>query len=202
MDAAGLLLGGLLAGAAGIAWLYRSGAWPAFWDVFSRWNREYYAGISLSFRLQKLADAAGRFFPWWLVLFAAVPVALAALRRAVSPSQTLLAAFFLGCTLQAFLLQRPLDYIFVPPILIGIALVAGVRLSPPVRRLAGVGLAIFVALAVWTHPLLPRRPVGRAAGAREARRRSALGWRSIRTWTGLRKAASPITCAAASRMGN
>jgi hypothetical protein len=162
LDATGLLLGGVVAGAVGVAWLVRTGAWPAFWDVFTNWNREYYAGVGLSARLQKLPDAVRDFFPWWLALLAAVPVAVVALRRAVAgrplsepaQRQALLAAFFVGLVIQAFFLQRPLFYVFVPPGLIGLALLAGT--SPPAalrRPVAGL-LAAFVVAAVWLHPLL------------------------------------------------
>ncbi|HSQ58574.1 MAG TPA: hypothetical protein VLM40_22830, partial [Gemmata sp.] len=40
-DLAGLVAGGLAAGAAGIAWLVGTGAWPYFLDVFLNWNPNY-----------------------------------------------------------------------------------------------------------------------------------------------------------------
>ncbi len=39
-DALGLLTGGVLAGALGLFWLWRSGAWPYFWDILLVWNRD------------------------------------------------------------------------------------------------------------------------------------------------------------------
>jgi hypothetical protein len=41
LDAAGVLGGGLAAGALGAAWLAASGTWPYFWDVMLNWNPEY-----------------------------------------------------------------------------------------------------------------------------------------------------------------
>src|SRR5579871_1552085 len=40
-DASGLLTGGLLAGALGLAWLAWTGAWTEFWDTILVWDKEY-----------------------------------------------------------------------------------------------------------------------------------------------------------------
>ncbi|MCA9270036.1 MAG: hypothetical protein KDA41_16255, partial [Planctomycetales bacterium] len=42
-DTAGLIAGGLAAGAIGFAWLYASGTAPYFWDVMLHWSGEYRA---------------------------------------------------------------------------------------------------------------------------------------------------------------
>jgi hypothetical protein len=60
-------------------------------------------------------------FPWWLVHLIAIPLALRALKRS-SPGQ-LLATLYLAWLLQAVLLQHLWDYVQVPTILLGIAVV-------------------------------------------------------------------------------
>ncbi|MBA4062286.1 MAG: hypothetical protein C0501_01005 [Isosphaera sp.] len=149
-DLAGLLLGGLLAGAAGVGWLVGTGAWPYFLDVFLRWNPEYAAGI--------VWGAGGRFEwlfvafrPWGLVHAAALPLAVLGLwegrawsRRPGEPrrvwgapwayapagteaaanARALLAALYLGWLGQAVVLQKGFDYVQVPVLLLGMAVVA------------------------------------------------------------------------------
>src|SRR5262249_14536013 len=41
VDLGGLVLGGLLVGAAGLAWLISNGAWSEFRDIFVNWNPNY-----------------------------------------------------------------------------------------------------------------------------------------------------------------
>src|SRR6185312_15908469 len=99
-DLGGLLLGGLVAGAAGVAWLVQTGAWPHFRDVFLNWNPGY---------LTDLWPATGEriiytfrcFRPWSLIHFVALPLALLALResqmwtrRSESPPQGKFTALF------------------------------------------------------------------------------------------------------------
>jgi hypothetical protein len=164
LDAVGLLTGGALAGAAGLAWLAGTGAWPWFWDVQLRWNVEYYAGATLSFRLHELLRRSGAALPWSLAHLVAIPLALAALATAVrrregprlsapAVARALMAALYLGWLLQAVILQAVFEYHLTPAVLLALTIVAG---QPLPRRapLTGWGLAaLFIMAAVAMHPL-------------------------------------------------
>jgi hypothetical protein len=158
-DLAGLLGGALIAGGLGIAWLHRTGAWPAFLEVMLDWNREYVAGTPLGTRLLRFLV---KLRPWALVHVAAVPLALVTIATAqrnkgtVPLLQPLLAALYLGWLAQAILLQHAFDYQLVPPVLLGVTLLAGA--APARGRARWAILAAVLALAALMHPmLLPRR---------------------------------------------
>jgi hypothetical protein len=146
LDGAAVLLGGAAAGAAGVVWLWLSGAWPYFADIMFVWNREYVT-----------ADLGGdqawllrwgfllRFFPWALVHVVAVPLAVGRLREVFrgAPAQGLLAACYLGWTFQAFALQHLFDYVHVAPILLGLTVIAGRVLTPAPARWLVAAVVLF-----------------------------------------------------------
>jgi hypothetical protein len=178
-DLAGLLLGGSIAGLAGLWWLVVTGAWPHFLDVFLRWNPEYAAGVVWS--------AGGRFGwmftafrPWGLVHAAALPLAAVALwaaRRPDGAGRALLAALYLGWLAQAVVLQKGFDYVQVPVLVLGMGVVASYGwafgfaylvwfaaagavvnftiLAPPDRAAPGVPV-----LRVEQHPLTDPKVMG------------------------------------------
>jgi hypothetical protein len=159
VDAASVLAGGLLAGAAGTIWLWRSGAWPYFWDVLLHWDRDYYGhGPSLLGRTRLLYRALK---PWgWLHLLA-LPLAVRTLRRAridfpepLAVAQVLLAVFYLGWLVQAAYLQKPYDYVLASIVPIAVCLLAGQpwRLSRP--ALGWVAMAAFATAVAVYHPLV------------------------------------------------
>ena len=150
-DGFGLLLGGIAAGIPGIIWLRVSGAWPYFWDIFTRWNPDYFAQVRA-----KLPERYEQTFyylrPWSLIHIATLPLAVIyllapfvrTLRKAessprlrwwfVSPDsgqmdreRMVLAALYLGWTAQALFLQNGLEYIHVPEVLLALALLASQR---------------------------------------------------------------------------
>lgn len=158
-DAAGILGGGLLAGALGVAWLVGSGAWPYFWDVMTGWNREYLAVA------EPLARRVGNLFTrlpsWGLVHVAALPIALLVLAsgfrhrnpRAAPPAQALLAACYLGWVVQAVGMQKAFDYNLAPLVPLALTLLAG-SAWPAARPLARrAALAGFLLLTLLMHPL-------------------------------------------------
>jgi hypothetical protein len=121
-DASAVLAGGMLAGAAGCAWLIATGAWSDFWDVMSVWNREYVgfnAGRDIGWLYY--VGPAIRMAPWPLMHFAAAPLAVNVLLQRESTSRQLLAALYLGWLGQAVVLQHVYDYVHVPALLLGIA---------------------------------------------------------------------------------
>jgi hypothetical protein len=163
-DAAGLLLGALAVGAAGVTGLARGGSWPDFRDVMLVWNREY-AGHDYTEGRPDLvwAGLLVRFFPWMVVHLFAVPVALAWLARRRSPRRALLAAFYLGWLAQVVLLQHSWDYLHVPPLLLALAVlgVEAARSTPGKRRALATLLVLcvivrLVPLTIDRLPTLPR----------------------------------------------
>jgi hypothetical protein len=142
-DLLGLLGGGLLAGAGGVAWLVATGAWPYFWDIFTRWNPEYMAGGVWHEIPDKARYAFVVFRPWSLLHLFALPVAVLNVREGLTGSRpagwwyapatsthaagarALLAALYLGWVAQAVVLQKGFDYVHVPPTLLALAVLAG-----------------------------------------------------------------------------
>ena len=166
VDAAGMLLGGLAAGALGIAWLMKTGAFPYFIETQLRWNPDYAAHVyGLKVRSAMIRDSIKGNLPWVLVHAAAAPAAFALLTGrgrvvqgampAGSIAGPLLGALYWGWLLQAALLQPRLHNYQVASMLlvaIPLGLTVGVRLIPRqnVRRAA---VALAAMLVAFRHPL-------------------------------------------------
>jgi hypothetical protein len=145
-----LIVGGLIAGCAGVAWLVATGAWPHFLDIFLNWNPGYLADMRPA-TLERLAYTTHCFAPWSLLHFVAVPLALLAFwearlwsRRSGDPkgvwtspllywpaetervvnARAFLAALYLGWYAQAVCLQKGFEYVQVPLILLAMTVVA------------------------------------------------------------------------------
>lgn len=131
VDFLGMIVGGGLAGIAGVLWLIGTGAWPEFIEVFTRWNPEYTAQTwkDLPVRLREFHDF---FRPWGYLHFVAIPVAVWSLWRIRSSeranaARALLAAFYLAWLGQAIILQRGFDYVRIPDTLLALAIAASTR---------------------------------------------------------------------------
>jgi hypothetical protein len=147
------VMGGLIAGSAGVAWLWRTGAWKTFWEMMWVWNREYVAhDISDGAPWLILAGFLLRLSPWVLIHLAALPLACRELWRGGRREETchgvLLSALYVGWMVQAFLLQHLFDYVHVPAILLGLTLICRRSAVLPGRGRAAlvVGLVFLVAL--------------------------------------------------------
>ncbi len=159
-DGLGLLAGGVTAGAAGLGLIWANGAWADFIEVMTVWNPAY-ARRSIEDVWGRLPMTLGYFPPWSLLHLAAVPLALATLAEAAAPgrwragfpawagtlyapaaaapervARAALAAFYLGWFLQAAVLQRGLDYVHVPEMLLALAVLAGQRWAAAVPAVA------------------------------------------------------------------
>ncbi|MBY0522387.1 MAG: hypothetical protein K2R98_03275 [Gemmataceae bacterium] len=116
-DLAGLLIGGLLAGALGVAWLHDRGGWDGFVDILLNWNPEY---VPAPAYFQRTRGLLTTFAPWgWLHLLA-IPVAAVQVVR----HRSMLAALYLGWLVQVIGLQHGFAYHYVPLLLLAIALLA------------------------------------------------------------------------------
>ncbi|HEY8504960.1 MAG TPA: hypothetical protein VIL46_10285, partial [Gemmataceae bacterium] len=168
-DALGLLAGGLLAGAPGVAWMVASGAWPHFLDVATNWNPHYYSGFWETLPI-RVGEVGMYFPPWSACHLLALPVAVAMLVRARVWSRqpdpadetgrtgkALLAAFYLGWVGQAALLQKGMDYVHAPTVPLALAVLTAQRW--PVA--AVLFLWCFVSSAVVA--LVPSQPALHAA---------------------------------------
>ena len=140
------MLGGVTAGALGLAWMWRSGCWSSFWEIFLTWNRDYAA---FSHRPDLLIDCwltyLLPYLPWSIAPLVALFLAPVTVRRELHdrveadgrPGAALLAAFFLGWFVQAAFLQLPHDYAVAPVTLPALALLAAVWRPP--ARVSGAG---------------------------------------------------------------
>ena len=87
-DGAGLLVGGIVGGAIGVGWLVNSGSWPYFLDTLSNWNPDYLAAGRVNWTVPRFVAMFTRFFPWMLVHFAAIPIAVVAITRSFRRADT------------------------------------------------------------------------------------------------------------------
>lgn len=161
IDVLGLLIGGLLAGAAGILWMIQHECWFPFWETVRNWNPRYFAAGREQFTFPRFVGMVWRLSPW---IFLHIPAALIAVRSIVlavrskdndrrSQNQALLSACYLGWTLQAFFLQHLFDYIHTAPIVLAMLVVSSAiqrRLTQNWVRAVVIG---FAGLAVIASPL-------------------------------------------------
>jgi hypothetical protein len=156
-DAAGLLAGGLLMAALWQVWLLSHGAWHDYWHNFAEFQGDFYTPKPVG---KRLLSVFGELPPWGLLHLAALPLAAAALLRALRrgplsrplTAEALLAACYLGWLYQANFLQSQFYYHLLPPVFLAVALLAGWqgRLGWPLwSRLA---LAGFWVYAVAVQP--------------------------------------------------
>ena len=132
VDTLGLVLGGVLVGAAGVCWMLHSGTWAPFWDVFLHWNPHYWAMLKAELPSRYLVTFL-YFPPWSLLHLLALPLALANLvdarfwhyrpLDAILRTRAVLAALYLGWMAQGLYLQQPYEYIHVPETILALALV-------------------------------------------------------------------------------
>lgn len=164
VDAAGLLVGGLLAGGLGITWLWWSGSWPYFWDTIFGWDADYYRSATNGV-LRRTGFLLQQFAPWGWVHVVAVLMAVAILWRALFPApstktapnsgywhEALLASFYLAWLVQANYLQFGYLYHLAPTFPLALTVVAGRRWLPGDSPLGWVILAGFLTLVVVRHP--------------------------------------------------
>jgi hypothetical protein len=150
-DGSGLLFGGIAAGIPGIIWLKSSGAWPYFWDIFTHWNPDYFAEVRA--KLPERYELTFYYLrPWSLFHAVALPLAIvyllapfvrpkrqsadkrhfrwlytSAANDIMDGQRLLLAALYLGWMSQTLFLQKGLEYIHVPEVLLALALLASQR---------------------------------------------------------------------------
>ena len=169
VDFAGVLLGGLLLGAMGSAWLIITEAWEPFWVMQLEWNPQYLkVGRELK-SFQILSGVWQAFFPWNWIHVLAIGVSLWILReRFISQReetelnheinqshvrQLLLIALYVGWTTQALLLQFPFMYVHVAPLMLGLAIVASAEWQPKARPFLIGGCAYASFLIVMATPV-------------------------------------------------
>ncbi len=165
-DGLGVLLGGVVVGALGIAWLMGTGSWPYFLDLVLHWMPEYQQVVVPSWGLRRfmLFKLEQRFFPWSLLHLALFPLGFLAMReswrkdRESVVARALFAILTLAWLLQALLLQVPHLYVFVPTFLLAMPLL--VTALPSARR-PGLHWAAGLLFGGWVvacHPLrVPER---------------------------------------------
>ncbi len=152
-----VILGGVMAAIPGIAWLSATGAGEHFWHIMVEWNPEYLMAGRERMSLGRWVTMSRRFAPWPGLHVVAVPVATAVIfgcRKTDSVVntrwRTLLSSCYLAWLVQSVVLQHALDYIHVPAIILGLAVLCGHPWQLPViLRRSGVAAFIIFSL-VWT----------------------------------------------------
>ena len=138
-DSLGLLIGGLLAGLAGLGWMLGTGCLTAFLEQSREWNPHYFTARSAQWTLDRFVPMAIRFLPWMLLHPLAALVSLSRIRQALTTSSsgkaepgnsdgalrsTILAAIYLAWCVHMFLLQHLFDYVHAPGVLLAILVTA------------------------------------------------------------------------------
>jgi hypothetical protein len=169
VELAGLLWGGGVIGAAGVAWMVHTGCWPYFLETAAHWNPEYFAAGRANWTLPRFVATVLRLFPWYgLHLIAAVAVAWLWLKPAPtrppkssetsevfdrSSATVLVAAAYVGWMIQAFAFQHCFDYIHAPAVMLAFLLLAMCTVSSTGRG-TRIAWATFAAIALCWSPLL------------------------------------------------
>ncbi|MFP6614750.1 MAG: hypothetical protein VB835_20745 [Pirellulales bacterium] len=169
IDFAGLLAGGLIAGAGGILWMHATGAWPFFVETFTEWNPRYFSAGKEHWTAGRFLSMTFRFFPWILVHLVAIPAATIYIVKGIrqfrssstarSPAHSragvLFAAFYLAWLVQSLFLQHLFDYVHAPAILLGITILAAapsvIRAAPAWRATVAGFLVIALLLSPVFH---------------------------------------------------
>jgi len=156
VDGIAFITGGLVVGIGGIAWMVATGAWPYFLDIMLVWNPEYVAYDSTEgMGWMYIAGMGVRFLPWVLIHLAAVQIALHMILRGRNHAHesdrfVLLAGLYLGWLFQALVLQHLFDYIHIPAILLGLAVVFA-QVATTSRIVVRFALVLFVLAALIVH---------------------------------------------------
>jgi len=155
-----IIVGGMACGAAGIAWLIGSGSWPHFLEVFTEWNPDY-TKTTLGEMPNRVRYVICWFPAWSLWHVVALPAAVRSVVKSARNrddqrlrSRAVLSLLYLGWMLQAFVLQRGMDYVHVPETILMLAVLASVRISATpfvLGWLCLLGLAYFVAPETMTQ---------------------------------------------------
>lgn len=162
-DTLGLLAGGLVIGAAGLGLIGANGAWADFADVMTVWNPAYTARTLDEVPDRARWWITLEYFPPWSLLHvAALPLAGLTLVEGLLPARwaaglpgwarfvyrpaaaapervarAALAVFYVSWFAQALVLQRGLDYVHVPEMLLAVAVLAGQGWAAAVPAVAG-----------------------------------------------------------------
>ncbi len=160
VDAGGLLIGGLVVGGAGIAWMVTNGCWPAFWDTMTHWNPEYATHGQEHKTLFRYIQMAYFMAPWLWLHMLALPIAIMHVGRhfgsdpnTADARKAMLAGCYLAWTVQAFVLQHLFHYVHVGPIILGVLVILS-SLPNPLTSPVRLCLVGFAAFALLCSPLL------------------------------------------------
>lgn len=160
-DLSGLLVGGMLIGIIGIAWMIQNDCWLAFLETVQTWNPQYLTAGRDHWTLPRFLGLTWRLSPWILLHVPAVVIAVKAMRKSISGqfkdaeqcNLALLSACYLGWMVQVFLLQHLFDYIHAPVVLMAILITATPIYRTFSERWCRTMVMGFVSLAVLASPL-------------------------------------------------
>ena len=110
-----VIVAGAMIGLLGILWMVNAGCWTYFVDMMTSWNGDYFQAGRSRWNLERIHAHASRFWPWVLLHLPAIVIS-------VKNRRSLLCACYLGWLLQAVLLQQLFDYVYVPCVILAIAI--------------------------------------------------------------------------------
>lgn len=166
-----IFCGGLVIGAAGVGWMYRTGCWPYYLETMRDWNPDYFAAGRDHWTWSRLVGIVWRLSPWSLLPIAALLQFATWFRdywhaspddkRASAPGAavvTLVGSMFLAWSGQVVLLQHQFDYVYLPIVILAIVLlsVMHVAANQKISKSWPVGWMVFAILVLATSPLTDR----------------------------------------------
>jgi len=165
-DFAGLLLGGLCVGGAGLGWMIASGTWVPFWEMVQNWAPYYWEARLDHWTLGRFLAMSFRMLPWIFLEPLGVLVSLGFLAKvflhgAPSPEAdqqaarvdlaALWGAVCTGWFIQGYAFQHLFDYVHWPLLWLSTVVASlGIHQSP--SRLKRIGAYGFAILALVISP--------------------------------------------------
>ena len=138
LDYLGNLLGGILVGILGVAWLFFTDALSSFEEVFTKWNGQYMSHV-FSMMSIRAEQHLFYFLPWsfWQplgILIAILDLFGLSLRRTERDEHSrtisrMMSALYLSWIAQGFILQKHFHYVHVPETLLFFGLLVAHRLT-------------------------------------------------------------------------
>lgn len=133
-DTLAVFAGGVVALGVGVGWLFATGAWPYFLDIWKTWNADYLGTVMRELPFRVFIQLG--YFPLYSAcVLVAVPLAVANVRNPSEEPEVVrrkvLAAVYLVWLFTALLLQRPFHYVHIPETLLMLAVFAANRWPVP-----------------------------------------------------------------------
>ncbi|MCH2211216.1 MAG: hypothetical protein MK110_07925 [Fuerstiella sp.] len=152
-----VVAGGVIAAVPGVAWLMTTGAWEHFQQMMLEWNPEYLTAARERMSFDRWVMMARRFAPWLWIHVVALPIAFASVRSHIRSGRTdstrrqaLLGGCYVGWLVQSVVLQHALDYVHVPAVILGLALICSHSWQMPIVARRSIVTGFLLCSVLWT----------------------------------------------------